>query len=306
MPSEINRRNFIKRASTVPIAAAVGLSSTDSDNFVRPSYSKRARIKVGSCSYSYRKYLKTFRGQGGGNMTNDEFMKTCADLGMDGVELTSYYIPQKPDKTHLMELKRKAFTMALEISGTAAGNNFTQADGWERHKQVNYVKDWIQWGSKFGAPCIRVFGGHGIPEGHTEDETHTWVVDCLKECAEYGEQYGVVLALENHGGFPQDAEQVIRILNDVDSDWCKSNLDTGNFVKDPYGEMAMVAPYAANCHIKVEIRGPNNTKVQADVPRIITILKESGYQGFASIEYESEEDPITGVPKFFSKIVNAL
>jgi len=303
----MNRRNFIKNVASVPFAAGIGLSSLESNAAFLSGGKEKSLIKVGSCVYSYRKYLRTYRGRGGGGEMNvDDFMKICSELGMDGIELTSYYIPQNPTKEYLMERKRKAFSLGLEISGTAAGNNFTQPDGWERHKQVTYVKNWIRWGALFGTPCIRVFGGHGIPDGYTEEDTHKWVVECLQECSEYGKKHGVVLVLENHGGFPQDAEQVIRILKDVNSIYCMANLDTGNFVKSPYDEIAMIAPYAGNCHIKVEIRGPNNTKVPADIPRIISILKNSGYKGFVSIEYESAEDPKTAVPKFFNQIKKAL
>ncbi len=70
--------------------------------------------------------------------------------------------------------------------------------------------------------------------------------------------------------------------------------------------MAALAPYAANCHIKVEVRGPNRTKPAADITRIIGILKNAGYKGFVSIEYESEEDPKTAVPRFTKAIQDAL
>ena len=68
----------------------------------------------------------------------------------------------------------------------------------------------------------------------------------------------------------------------------------------------MVAPHAVTCHIKVEVRGPNDEKTNADIPQIINVLKDANYKGFVSIEYESEEDPKTGVPKFTRIIQNAL
>ncbi len=250
-------------------------------------------MKVGCAAYSYRDYLKS------GKMDLEGFLEECSRMSLDGVELTAYYFPSTDDK-YLYMLKRKACLLGLDISGTAVGNNFCQADPKKRYEQVKMVKDWIDISVKLGAPYIRVFAGPA-PEGYSEEEATEWVIESLRECAKYAEPRGVLVALENHGGTTSKAEQVINILGKVGSDWVGANLDSGNFRGDPYGEIAATAPHAVACHAKVEVPGDGGKK-KADLPKIVDSLREAGYKGYLTIEYESEEEPMTAIPKFVHEL----
>lgn len=303
MFKEMDRRKFLKSSAVFPVVAAASLSIKGDKSYSQTKIRRvgSPSLKVSCCSYSYRQYLSK------GKWTLDDFLETCARLGFDGVELTSYYFPNypnRPDYEYLCYIKQKAFLLGLDISGTAARNNFCNPDEKRRKEDVEHVKMWIECGAMFGAPEIRIFGGNGIPKGHTEEEVTEWVAECLKECADHGAKYGVMAALENHGGFPEKAEQVLRVLKMVDSDWAGANLDTGNFRSsdDPYKDIEEVAPYTITCHVKVSLRKGEI----ADMGRIVDILKKAGYRGYLPIEYEEKEDPITGVPKFLNEIKEAI
>lgn len=247
-------------------------------------------MKVGCCAYSFRQYLSS------GKMSLSEFLKKGVQMGLDGVELTSYYFPSTDDE-YLYSIKRQAYLLGLDISGTAVGNNFCVADEAERAKQVAMTKSWIDNSVKLGAPCMRVFAG-GVPKGHTEDEARKWCIDSLKECLDYAKPRGILLALENHGGITSTADQTISIIKAVDDEWLGVNLDTGNY-RNAYEEIAKTVPYAITCHAKTEIPGPSG-KQQADFKKIADILQKAGYKGYLSIEYEASEDAMTAVPKFVS------
>ncbi|MFQ6040738.1 MAG: sugar phosphate isomerase/epimerase family protein [Candidatus Poribacteria bacterium] len=247
-------------------------------------------MKVGSCAYSFRQYLSS------GEMSLVDFLEKGVEMGLDGVELTSYYFPSTDDE-FLYSLKRKAYLSGLEISGTAVGNNFCLADEAERAKQVAMTKSWIDNSVKLGAPCMRVFAG-GVPSGHTEEEARNWCIDSLKECLDYAKPRGILLALENHGGITSTAEQTIAIIKAVDDEWLGVNLDTGNF-RNAYEGIEKAAPYAITCHAKTEIPGPSGKEI-ADFQKIADILNKAGYKGYLSIEYEAAEDPMTAVEKFVS------
>ena len=302
MFKEVNRRKFLKSFAVLPVIAAAGLGIKGNKSYSQTRISRvgEPSLKISCCAYSYRQYLTK------GEWTLDDFLETSAKLGFDGVEMTSYYFPNypdKPDDEYLYHIKQKAFLLGLDISGTAARNNFCNPDENGRKADVEHVKMWMECGAKLGAPEIRIFGGNGIPDGHTEEEVTEWVAECVKECADFGAKCGVMPALENHGGFPEKAEQALRVLRMVDSDWAGANLDTCNFRSDdPYEEIEKVAPYAITCHVKVSVGKGEN----ADMGRIVDILKKAGYRGYLPIEYEEREDPITGVPKFLSEIRKAI
>ncbi len=170
--------------------------------------------------------------------------------------------------------------------------------------EINRVKTWIECASKLGAPEMRVFGGT-VPRGGNEKESVDQAVEAFKECCKTAQKYGVMLALENHGGICTSAEQVLNIIKMVGSPWLGANLDTGNFIsEDPYKEIAMIAPDTLTCHVKVTVNRRTGEKI--DMKRVVNILRKVNYNGYLPIEYEEAEDPMTGVPKFLSEIREAL
>ena len=86
------------------------------------------------------------------------------------------------------------------------------------------------------------------------------------------------------------------------SPWVGVNLDTGNFqTDDPYRDLALIAPYAINAQIKVEVK-PNNKAEPTDLPRVVKILKDANYRGFLVLEYEAKEDPLTTIPGYLETL----
>jgi sugar phosphate isomerase/epimerase len=153
---------------------------------------------------------------------------------------------------------------------------------------------------------LRVFSGKGVPQGHKAQEVTGWVVEALKECADYGAQNGVMIVLQNHADFIQTADQVLRILRMVDSEWLAVNLDIGSFhIGDPYAEVAKVAPYAATWQIKENLF-VNGKEEKTDLGKIVRIVREAGYRGYLPIETLGSGDPRVKVPKFLEEVRKAL
>ncbi|RLI11136.1 sugar phosphate isomerase/epimerase [Candidatus Bathyarchaeota archaeon] len=243
-------------------------------------------IKIGCAAYSYREYLKD------GRMGYEDFIEEAHRIGLDGVELTLYWLPTK-DTSYFKNIKRLALSRGLPISCAGISTNFCTPNIAERDKTINSVREGLEIARELGAPCLRVFGGY-VPEGIKKDEAIEWTVKSLKSCTDYAEEYGVVIALENHGGITSEADDVIRIVESVDSPWLRVNLDLGNYKESLYDEIAKTVPYAVHIHAKVSAAG----NVKIDYQRVKGILESVRYNGFLSIEYEEEEDPKTAVPKF--------
>lgn len=254
-------------------------------------------MRLSCCAYSYRDYLS----QGG--MTLEEFLAVCAEMDLDGVELTAYYF-HRTDDEYLRHLKRECCRAGLHIAGTAVGSNFAQPDPAQRREHVVMTKDWIDHSVILGAPCIRVFAGPA-PEGHTEEEAVAWTVECLRECAAYGQSRGVVVALENHGGITATAEQVERLIRAVDHPWLGINLDFGNY-RTPYEEYLRSAPDTVTTHAKVTHRTVAGDQAKVDYSRALEIVGQAGYRGYINIEYEEAEDARTGVPAFVAELQEVL
>jgi sugar phosphate isomerase/epimerase len=296
----MNRRQFL--IGSTAAAAATGLLSARGADAAEPvARQTPSRLKLSCCAYSFRQYLsgkdKT--------MSLEDFIGLCAEWGVDGAELTSYYFEaQTPEYCH--KLRRACFLAGLDVSATAIGNSFATPPGEGRQKQVALVAQWVDLAVEMGAPVMRVFGG-SAPKDTTNEQATTWAIETLQEAETHAAERGIFLALENHGGVTATPDGVLTILKGVNSVWVGANLDTGNFrTADPYGDMARVAPYAVNVHLKTSVAAQGKPGEATDFARIAGILRDAGYSGYLSLEYEAKEDPKTAVPRLMQEIRSAI
>ena len=115
-----------------------------------------------------------------------------------------------------------------------------------------------------------------------------------------------MLALENHWGLTTYPDDLLTIYKSVQSAWLGINLDTGNFVGDPYPQFARLAPYAKIVQAKTYYGGGEWYTLDLDYPRLAKILRDAGFQGYVSLEMEGKEDPATAVPKSLKVLRDAF
>lgn len=299
----VNRRNFMQSSALLAGATALSLSSRTVEAIPPIPRALGARMKLSLAGYSYRKYL---REQKPPTMTLMDFLDECAQLGLGATEPTSYYFPNPVTTEYLLQFKHKAHRLGLDFSGTAVGNTFTYPAGPDRDKQLQLVKDWVDYSAIFGAPCIRIFAGK-VPANATKEQAIQWAIETTQEACAYAATKGVFLALENHGGVVSEPEDLLKIVEGVESEWFGVNFDSGNFqTEDPYQSLAMIAPYAVNAQVKVEMRPKGKDKIPADFDRIIGILGQAGYRGYVALEYEGSEEPKEAVPRHLEEIQKAI
>lgn len=247
----------------------------------------KAKFKFSLAAYSYRHLLQ-------GNppkLTLHDFVRDCAEFGLEGTELTSYYFPHPVTADYLYDLRRLCFRLGLDVSGTAVRNDFGLPPGQERDHWIAHVKSWVDYSVMLGAPVIRIFAG-SVPRGSAPEEAHRRMVEAFEECCDYAGKHGVHLALENHGGPTATVDGLLALVREVKSPWFGVNLDTGNFRSDDiYGDLAKAAPYAINVQVKVVVVGPDGKKRPTDFRQLASILRQVGYRGYIVLEYEEAGDP---------------
>ncbi|MCC5931522.1 MAG: sugar phosphate isomerase/epimerase [Cyclobacteriaceae bacterium] len=313
--SDLHRRDFLK-AAAIPVAASLGFSNLSSAVHVNAQHSSaisRAKIKVSLNAWSYNVPLyKYINGQTGG-MSLFDLLEECARLDFEAVDATGYFFPgypDVPDQRFINEFKRRAFQLGLAISGTGIRNDFATSDPLKRKADVALAKRWIEVAAAMGAPVIRVFAGKQ-PEGHSWDATAEWMAESLAECADYGAQFGVMVGVQNHGDMLQTADEVIKIMHMVQSDWLGAIVDTGYFLtSNPYDDIERVIPYAVNWQVKELLNGRKGGRI--DLHRLVGIIRKSNYRGYVPIEtlaeigQESSYDPYIKVPELLKAFREAL
>lgn len=296
------RRQFLQAIAGTAIATgplSLAFNGNNTVNAAEPIVRNgKSHLKLSLAAYTFREQL----GGKQPTMSMLEFIDKCAEYNLDGCELTSYWFPESITPEYLMQIKQRAFRLGLDISGTAIRNDFCLAPGAERDKWLAHTRDWIGYSAAFGAPVIRVFAGTK-PKDSTEEEAVERCVAGMKESLEHAAKHGVFLALENHGGITSTADQLLKIVKQIDSPWFGVNFDSGNFSSgdDPYEQLAKIAPYAINVQIKTEMV-IGGKKEPADLGRIIKILRDANYRGYVVLEYEAPEDPFVAVPRHLEEL----
>lgn len=258
------------------------------------------KLKLSLAAYSMRKFL-TAKPDIEGAMNMEGFVDYCKELKLDGTELTSYFFPKQITPEYLDGLRQRALDAGLEISGGAIGNNYTLDPGPKLDAQIELTRTWIGHYARLGAPVIRVFAGRPAA-GVSEEEAIRRCIPVLEQLSDEAGKQGIKLALENHD-FTTKVERMTAIVKAVKSKWFGVNFDSGNFHSDdPYRDMAMIAPYAINAQIKTEISRAGKPKEAADLPRVIKILHDAGYEKWIVLEYEASEDPYQAIPRYVEEL----
>jgi sugar phosphate isomerase/epimerase len=319
MNAQPTRRQFLITASVLPFCASalVGGISALAQDTTQPS----GALKTSLNAYSFAKLLNDRLRDRGPGVSLEQVLEFAAKTGFDGFDATGYYFPsypEVPEDSVISELKQRAADLGVGISGSGVRDNLTTSDKTVRAAAVQHIREWVEVAAKLGAPVLRVFADtqmraktwHDVAPGATRDDVEKWIADDLRQCAEQGQKYGVCIGVQNHGDFLQTGDQLMTLVADIGSDWCRPIVDTGYFkTKDPYVDMAIVAPHAVNWQIKQSPFG-EESDIPTDLIRLMHIVRDSGYHGYLPIETLSPKgkpyDPYKVVPAFLKQLQDAI
>ncbi|MER3417127.1 MAG: sugar phosphate isomerase/epimerase [Gemmataceae bacterium] len=293
--SAVTRRAFLTHGLAASVAALAAPRVAAIPPIERPG---KPLFRLSLSAYSLRDH---FSGRLQPAMTLDDYVDFAGRLELDAVEPTAYYF-KDTSPAGLARLKARCTRLGLDISGGAVGNNFCHPDPAGLQAEIKSVKQWIERYALLGAKTVRIFAGT-VAKGDSEEKARARCVAAIHECCDYAARYGVFLALENHGGITSTPDQLLALVQAVKHDCFAVNLDTGNFrTEDPYGDLARVATYAVTVQVKTEIQRANRPKEEADLGRIIAILRQANYRGYLALEYEAADPPLTAIPRYVATL----
>ena len=297
----INRRGFVRSLAALPfLASGINfLTPKTEPNTMEPGHKFKLSLNV----YSFNRLLRN------GDMDLFDVLEFCAKYNFDAIDPTGYYFPgypEVPTDDFIRKFKKRAFLLGLDISGTGIRNDFANPDKKSREADIKMIENWIIASAKMGAPALRVFTGKNDHNGYMRDQVFEWMAEDFRTCCKIGEQYGVIVALQNHNEFLKTADDVNRIFDLVDSDWFGLNLDIGSYrVHDPYSEIKKNIKHAVTWQIKENV-WINGKQVPTDFIKLLRILKKAGYRGYLPLETLGPGDPNEKVPVLLDKVQKAL
>lgn len=301
MKSNTSRRDFLK-AIVIALAIPAFTSFINSDRMGESS-AIQIKFKVSLNLYSFNKLLSDKE------VDLFDMLRFCAQHNFDAIDPTGYYFPgypTPPPNEFINEFKREAFLLGLDISGTGVRNDFANPDPVARETDIEHIKQWIEVAAKLGSPNLRIFAGTNSHEGFTRDQVFKWMSQDIRKCCDYGKEFGVIVALQNHNDFIKTADDVDRIFEMVDSDWLGLNLDIGSYRKgDPYAEIEKNIMKAVTWQIKENV-WINGKETPVDLKKLFQIIKKAGYRGYLPLETLGAGDPYQKVPNLLNEVRQVL
>jgi sugar phosphate isomerase/epimerase len=275
-------------------------------------------IKVGLYSITYSgTWYK------GSALTPEEVVDKAAALGFKGVELDlkrPHGFPLDWSPRRREEFRNYAARKNIELPAMAANNNFASPVPELRENELLMVHEQLKLTRDLGAKVLRIFAAwngitrrdgvatYEVVKRHITDrdmeslkiERWNWVRECIKECAAWAEEFGVVLALQDHAPLIEDYESMLSMVGEVGSPWVKCCLDAP--CEPCQDEDYLVEAVKATGNLQVLthyngewVRDRNERPVlrrfpflgvkTANYPVFIRELKKTGYEGFMNFEF---------------------
>lgn len=280
-------------------AALAGVSGACADPYAAVEEQEAApsgrRIRLGVSSYSYWHFTAE-------KYPIEKVIDHAAEVGFDGVEILHRQMAEE-GIGYMNALKRRAFEAGLDLIMLSIHQDFVDPEPAKRLEAIDHTKHCIDLAHQMGIPAIRLNTGRWGTirsfdalmeaegqeppiEGYSQEDAIGWCVDSIRECLSHAEQAGVVMGLENHWGLSTNPDTLLAIHSEVDSPWLGINMDTGNYVGDPYPQIEKLAPHADIVQAKTYIGGGVWYTLDLDYMRIARILKDAGFQGYVSLEME--------------------
>ncbi|MGA2662638.1 MAG: sugar phosphate isomerase/epimerase [Verrucomicrobiota bacterium] len=208
-------------------------------------------------------------------------------------------------------LRRKMDKFGVQFSQVDAAFPLSGEEGPLRG--VPYVMKAIAWAAQIGCPCVDTTDGLHQPEGLSDTESLALMKRSYRQILKVAEAHRILVNIEPHGYFTTNPEMMAEMLAFSDSPFLRMNMDTGNtFIagRDPVAFLARFLGKVSHVHLKdvseslaQAVRGgqtgiavshcPLGGGVNADnIRQCLALLRDTGYQGVASIECEGQAGPM--------------
>ena len=266
-------------------------------------------------SYSYSQLT------GSGEYAEKELIALAKEQGFGGIEFAEIHPPAGTDKkAYALSLAEEAKRQGIEIAAYCIGADLLNGGA----EEIERLKGEAEIAQALGARVMRHDAAWGYKK---ESRSQRGFLNALPVIAagyravtQYAETLGVRTCIENHGYFCQDSARVEAIVNTVAHENFGALVDIGNFMcadEDPAVAVGNMAPYAFHVHCKdfhvkngnafvpptgfFMTRGGNYLRGaiigHGSVPvlQCVRLLRNAGYDGWFTVEFEGMEPAKTGV-----------
>jgi sugar phosphate isomerase/epimerase len=276
-------------------------------------------VKIGLYSISYLGIWYD-----GPALTFEQVVQRAQEYGYAGIELDGkrpHGNPMDLDQRTRDEMREILERNGIEIPCVAANNDFSSPIPEHRECQLLMVRELARLAADLGAKVVRLFAawpGVVMRDGiatydlvrsdfytferqfphATRLERWNHVKACLAEAAAFGEEFGVVMALQNHAPLIRHWKDCYDLVREVNSPWLKVCLDLpimSNQDPEWVRQAALaVGDLQVHSHFGGEFYRDSEGQVQLkhfsfgrplpDYAYFLKLMREIGYDGYFCYE----------------------
>ncbi len=253
-----------------------------------------------------------------------DLIKIAKELGFDGVEFAEIHPDENVDKKeYAKQLKAECERVGITPVQYSIGADFIYGSDGDLQKEIERLKEEVDIAEALGVSGMRHDCAHGFKDDEKKyngfEDALPAIIEACRAVTEYAETKGIRTMTENHGFFSQDSDRVEKIVTGVKNKNFGLLLDMGNFLcadENPVNAFGRLINYAVFIHAKdFHIKSGNSIAPtdcffktrggtylrgavlgHGDVPvfQCLSLAKNSGYDGFVTLEFEGVEDAYNG------------
>ena len=224
---------------------------------------------------------------------------------------------QAPPAAFFRDLREASDEAEVTTAVVNVGGNYYLAgsDAATRSRAVDFCMSYVEGAQILGAQILRSELYSDVPDIPARNDRALAAAQAgWNTLIDRTEGTGLVINVENHHGISSQPEWLARLVRSMDSERAGLTVDVNNFrtdidmpyerghdalpeYVDRYDGLETLMPLANWVSAKAYSFDSTGYEVTLDYPRIMRIIRDSGYEGPISIEYEGDEDPVEGLGK---------
>ncbi|WP_238655377.1 sugar phosphate isomerase/epimerase family protein [Paenibacillus piscarius] len=266
-------------------------------------------MKLGVSTYSLYKAIQS------GEMDVLDVIEWTAAAGGEHVELVPIGFDLHQQDGLAERIRTKADECGIALSNYAVRGNLITDSEAAYQAELARLKTEVDMAARLGVKLLRHDAAtHPDTSIRHYRRQFARLTEGCREIADYAAGFGITTSVENHGYFLQTSDRVLGLVDAVDRDNFRTTLDVGNFVcadEDPLAAVLKNAPYASMVHFKDFYIRPGDRDPgggwfrsaagryllgavaghgDLELAAITAAVKNSGYDGYISIEFEGREE----------------
>lgn len=270
-------------------------------------------MRIGVSSYSLSRLIRP------GSLSVLDVISAIADMGGEHVEIVpiGFNLTENPEL--IPQIRERAAQHGLALSNYAIGANFSDLNDEAFEQEIQRVMREVDIANELGVKRMR----HDVASNQDRSMAKFMselprLAEACRRVADYAAQFGIITSVENHGYYIQASDRVQALVNLVDRPNFRTTVDVGNFMCADEESTAAVKKnigIASMLHLKDFYLRPSTSEMgegwfrteaghylrgaivgHGDIRMrdVLNIVKESGYDGDVSIEFEGMEDCLVG------------